>query len=369
MPEQEEQIEVLEKKSRFFSNIPLIILEIVILCLACTFLYFVTITTTRVQKKNVSEEKVEVNEQVVKTQTKKKQENKKENIKQKGYRTIVLFGVDSREGELDKGSRSDSIIIASMNQDTDEIQLVSVYRDTFLNTGNDNYRKCNAAYAQGGPEQAMTMLNKSMDIDITDYVTVGFEGLIGAIDALGGVEIDVDVEEISHLNNYQLCMAEELGCDYQEVYESGLQTLNGMQATAYCRIRYTKGNDFKRTERQRTVLEAMLKRAQTASLTKLSNAVYEIMPSVSTSLSIGEILPVLASVSSYHVTESTGFPFEDKRAVGNIGSKGSCIVPTSLEDNVRDLHKLFYNDENYEPSDEVKQYSKTIHDMTVEYLN
>ena len=102
-----------------------------------------------------------------------------------------------------------------------------------MNLGNDSYNKCNAAYAQGGPEQAISMLNTNMDLDITDYVTVGFGGLIDAVDALGGIEIEVTEAEISHLNNYQLCMAEELGVDYIPVKESGMQLLNGMQATAY----------------------------------------------------------------------------------------------------------------------------------------
>ena len=133
-----------------------------------------------------------------------------ENETLKGYRNIALFGVDSTTGALEKGTRSDTIIIASINQDTKEVKLCSVYRDTYLNKGNDKYGKCNAAYANGGPKQAMMMLNMNLDLNITDFVTVGFQGLTDAIDALGGVWIDVDEEEIKHINNYQRCIAENL---------------------------------------------------------------------------------------------------------------------------------------------------------------
>ena len=90
------------------------------------------------------------------------------------YTTVALFGVDSRNGQLGKGNRSDTIIIAGINESTGEVKLVSVYRDTYCNIGNDTYNKANAAYAQGGPEQAIQMLNTCLDLDIKDYATVDF---------------------------------------------------------------------------------------------------------------------------------------------------------------------------------------------------
>ena len=132
---------------------------------------------TKIDKIKINEEDIVVNPQV---------ENNKE---MKGYRNIALFGVDSRKGKLGKGSRSDTVMIASINQDTGDVKLVSVYRDTYLNLGTDSYNKANAAYAQGGPEQAINMLNMNFDLDITEYVTVGFDALIETIDELGGVDI------------------------------------------------------------------------------------------------------------------------------------------------------------------------------------
>ena len=298
-----------------------------------------------------------------------KTEKKQEEVKvSKGYRNIALFGVDARDGDLGKGTRSDTIMIASINMDTHEIKLVSVYRDTYLNLGNDSYNKCNGAYAKGGPEQAITMLNMNLDMDITDYVTVGFSGLIEAIDALGGIEIEVTEAEINHLNNYQLCMAEEMGVDYIPVTETGKQTLNGMQATAYCRIRYTKGDDFKRAERQRDVLGAMILKSKDASLSSLKDAVTAVLPSINTSLSVNEIISVLGTVAEYNVVTSEGFPFEKERAPVTVGSKGACIVPTTLEENVIMLHELLYTDESYTPSKQVKELSEEIALQTNEYV-
>ena len=358
--------EAVSTKKKWKWNIPLLILEFFVLLIAIGVLYIITTTTREIERTNIDTEKIVINDEVVETKTEKKQEEVKVS---KGYRNIALFGVDARDGELGKGSRSDTIMIASINLDTHEIKLVSVYRDTYLNLGNDSYNKCNGAYARGGPEQAITMLNMNLDMDITDYVTVGFSGLIEAIDALGGIEIEVTEAEINHLNNYQLCMAEEMGVDYIPVTEPGKQTLNGMQATAYCRIRYTKGDDFKRAERQRDVLGAMIIKAKDAPLTSLKDAVTAVLPSINTSLGVNEIINVLGTVADYNVVASEGFPFEGERAPVNVGSKGACIVPTTLEENVIMLHELLYTDENYTPSKQVKELSEEIASQTDEYVN
>lgn len=344
-------------------NIPLFIIEFLVLLASVGVLYVIMTTTSEVERTDIDINDIVINEEVV--ETKIEQEEVKET---KGYRNIALFGVDARDGELGKGTRSDTIIIASINMDTQEIKLVSVYRDTYLNLGNDSYNKCNGAYARGGPEQAITMLNVNMDLDITDYVTIGFNGLIEAIDALGGIEIEVTEAEINHLNNYQLCMAEEMGVDYIPVTKTGKQTLNGMQATAYCRIRYTKGDDFKRAERQRDVLGAMMLKAKDAPLTTLNEVVNAVLPSVNTSLNINEIISVLGTVADYNVVESEGFPFETERTNATIGSKGDCIIPATLEENVEILHELLYEEENYSPSRQVKSISKDIAEQTEEYI-
>ena len=344
------------KKQR--RRILLFIVEIIVLVIAVMMLYMV-LAGTGSGKVELKEKDIIINEKVQEAQE----------TTMKGYRNIALFGVDSTTGALTKNTRSDTIMIASINQDTGDCKLVSVYRDTYLNLSNDSYNKCNAAYAKGGPEQAINMLNMNLDMNITDFVTVGFAGLTDAIDALGGVYIDVDDAEINHLNNYQLCIAEDLKRSYTPVTDTGYQLLDGLQATGYCRIRYTAGDDFKRAERQREVLSAVADQAKKASLPKLSETATAVFDEVYTSLDLSEIIDMLGDVANYNITETAGFPQEDMRATGTIGSKGSCVIPTTLEDNVKWLHKFLFNADDYEPSSKVKECSQKIYDETNGYLH
>lgn len=359
--DKEIQISEETKKAGKVRNIPLLILEICVLLIAIGVMYVVTTTTKEVDRIALDKQQITINEEVAQTIAETGP------AKELGYRNVALFGVDARDGELGKGTRSDTIIIASINQDTQEIKLISIFRDTYLNLNNDSYNKCNAAYAKGGPEQAISMLNANLDLDITDYVTVGFAGLIDAVNALGGIEMEVTDAEITHLNNYQLCMAEELGVDYVPVTESGKQTLDGMQATAYCRIRYTKGDDFRRAQRQRDVLTAMMNKAKTASVGELTEMVNAVLPQVQTSLNVNEILSVLGSVAGYDVVNSDGFPFEGNREGVTMGSKGACVIPSTLEDNVRRLHELLYPEKEYTPSKQVKSFSEEIEEQAAGY--
>lgn len=292
----------------------------------------------------------------------------------KGYRNIALFGVDSRDKELDKNTRTDVIMIASINQDTKEVKLVSVYRDTWLNMSTDKYGKANAAYAKGGAKQAISMLNMNFDMDITDFVTVGFDAVIHVVDAVGGVEINVTEAEIKDLNNYQISMVGKqtglnakgepnfeatAGVDYTPVTKPGLQTLNGLQATAYSRIRYV-GGDGARTERQRTVLTQMAKKAMKlnpGTIDEITNAVFS---EIATSLSMQEILSLLADIASYDIGEMSGFPFADHvKMNGRVGSQ-SVVVPIDLTKNVTLLHEFLFDEQDYTPSETVKECSKRI---------
>lgn len=293
----------------------------------------------------------------------------------KGYRNIALFGVDSREGQLDSNTRTDTIMIASVNLDTKEVRLVSVYRDTWLNLSTDSYNKANSAYAKGGYKQAMAMLNMNLDLDVEDFVTIGFDGLIDVIDAVGGIEIDVKQAEIEHINNYQISMVgEPTGelnaagepnyyaepyVEYTPVEHAGLQKLNGLQATGYARVRYV-GNDMERASRQRTVLTKVAKKAMTlnpATLNKIADAIF---PKVMTSLSLPEILELLKDVASYEVGDTSGFPFDEYMVPNGRVGKASVVVPVDLEKNVTLLHEFLFDDQDYEPSETVKKCSQKI---------
>lgn len=354
-----------KKEKKKLGKILLFITEIFVLLIMVVILYGV-LKTEKVGKVEIPEEDIVINEEV-----KEKQETT-----MKGYRNIALFGVDSRDGSLNK-NRSDTIMIASVNQDTGECKLVSVYRDTYLNLSNDSYNKCNSAYAKGGPKQAINMLNMNLDMNITDFVTVGFEGLADTIDALGGIEINVTEAEISHLNNYQISMVGTTtdgvhftateGVDYIPVTSAGLQTLNGLQATAYCRIRYV-GDDFQRTQRQRTVLMQIAEKAKKASPAQLNEIANKVFQEIYTSLDLTEILELLGDITRYEIVDQGGFPTEGMVTTGTIGSKGSCVVPISLEENVKWLHGFLFGDTGYEPSEAIKEYSSKIASDTNGYI-
>ena len=255
-----------------------------------------------------------------------------------GYQNIALFGVDSREQDLLSGdNRSDTIMVCSINKKTGETRLVSVYRDTLLDIGGGNYRKCNAAYAFGGPQQATAMLNTNLDLNITDFVTVGFEGLAETIDALGGIDLEITEEEMEYMNSYMDDMYYEIGTDYDEVTDWGMQHLSGIQATAYCRIRYTEGDDFKRAQRQRTVLMLTMEKAKKANPLQLAAAVNAALGRTATSLNSGELFLLLLRAGTLDITESTGFPSEEDRIFATINGESYCLGRKNM--NLRRLLK------------------------------
>lgn len=276
------------------------------------------------------------------------------------YTDIALFGVDSREGTLEEGTNSDTIMICSINDESHEIKLVSVYRDTYLDTTVNGYNKCNSAYAVGGPEAAISMLNKNLDLNIQEYVTVDFTALVEVIDLVGGVDIDLTDGEVQWLNAYLVEERQVLGKECEDVPGSGLQHLNGMQALAYSRIRYI-GLDYERTERQRIVLEQILEKAGDLGVFEINEIIDTVFPSISTSLSLTQILKLALGLGSYEIAETEGFPFE--KTTADIAA-GDCVVALDLTANVSRLHEFLYGTEDYVPSQTVQEIDSTIQSNT-----
>ncbi len=279
------------------------------------------------------------------------------------YTNIALFGLDTRQaGSLGKGNRSDTIMVASINNETKDIKIVSLYRDSYLNLANDKYRKCNEAYSIGGPEQAVAMLNMNLDLKIDHYMSVDFLALSEVVDLVGGVEIDVDEYEIEHLNNYIVETSKVTGKSTQKLKSTGVQLLDGVQATSYCRIRYTQGDDFKRTERQREVLEKLAARSKTLSAAKLDEIVKAVFPMCATNMTVDQLLGFAKDALSYNIKGTTGFPFE--KTTDSIGSAGECVIPVNLEKNVTELHKYLFDATDYVPSETVVKISDKIKNDT-----
>lgn len=336
----------------------LFILEIIVLLLFIGGLYVYGQISAKLDKIDIQE--TDLQEQDIVTNDQAPQMT--------GYTTYALFGLDHRsKNEKLNTENSDTIIIASINNDTKAVKLVSVYRDTLLNVKDDTYSKANAAYALGGPAQAVNMLNTNLDLNITDYVSIDFDALVTVVDCLGGLDIPLSYAEIVHMNNYCVETAEETGKSYTPVelpepkpedQEAivGTYHLNGVQATSYCRIRYTASLDMGRTERQRRVIQMIVDKAKKAGLSTIFDIMDQVFPMVKTSVSKTEILKLIPAMIGYSIDETTGFPQDYKFAT----VKGSVIVPTTLDSNVLKLHQFLYGNTNYTPTQDVLNKSAQI---------
>ena len=292
--------------------------------------------------------------------------------KMSGYWTVAVFGVDSRNGDVGKGANADVQIIANVNMGTGDITLTSVYRDTYLNLGKgDRYSKSNAAYAEGGPEQAVAMLNKNLDLDIENYVTFNWKAVADVIDLLGGVEIDVSKAAFYYMNAYihETCLKSGISAQNPAamyIKNAGPQHLNGVQAVAYARLRYMD-SDFERTKRQREVISQCLDLAKKTDLATLTKIIDTVLPQVAFNIDTADIIELAKGISRYNIRESVGFPKDLKDQM--MGKKGACVIPATLESNVVWLHSILFADENYTVSDAVKRYSQKISDDSGYYAS
>ena len=346
----------ISKKQRRKRKLILFIVEIIILIIVAGALYVYS-KLNLFNRKELDQSKVGKNEVSKETQQ-----------TFEGNTTIALFGLDNRDqGVYDTGN-SDVIMVMNINNETREVSLVSVYRDTYLNIAGEGeeekFRKANAAYSAGGAEQAVTMLNRNLDLDIDNYVAFDFKSVAEAIDILGGVEIDIESQaEMDYLNDYISYTSEYVGGSDEMIDHLGKQTLNGVQAVSYARIRYTADGDFERAERQRRVLNELIKKAKDASLTELNELVSTIFPEVSTDLTQKDIISMMPVMLKYDMANSGGFPY-DKTTDTPSKKIGSIVIPCDLESNVIQLHKQLFGTEDYQPSETVQSYNDTIIDLT-----
>lgn len=276
----------------------------------------------------------------------------------KGYTNIALFGVDSREGDLGEGNRTDCIIVASLNNETKEIKMVSVYRDTLLDLSEGTYQKCNAAYSYGGPKMAISMLNMNLDLDIQDYVTVDFGAISDVVDLVGGIEMDITDEEAYYICEYLQETADAAGKEAHFMQGGGHMVLDGPQATTYARIRSTAGGDFTRTERQRLVIEKIVEKLQKVDVMTLNKIIDQVFPQVSTSFTLQELMNYALAYKEYVLLENTGFPFD--KTTDTLPEIGSVVIPTDLTSNVTQLHKFLFGVTDYSPSSTVNTLSANI---------
>ena len=364
----------MKKKKRHIGRKILFGVEILVLILLVGVLFLYTQINKRMDRLNFTqaadEQEVQINESVAGSEV------------LSGYTNIALFGVDKRAEDEGAYGNSDTAIIASINNDTKEVRLVSLYRDTYMRVdedeyGNGIYNKCNSAYLRGGPMQAVNMINTNMDLDIENYVAVDFSAMATVVDCLGGLDIPMSYEEIEHMNNHCVETSQQTGMDYTPIEKPdpapedqsqilGTYHLNGVQVTAYCRIRQTASGDQGRTERQRLVLDLLAEKAKSASLTTLNDIVDQVFPLIQTNFSKSQLIRLGTSILTYSMGENSGFPV-DYVMGGDLTVPVTgldCIIPTTLETNVKYLHEFLFSDEDYQPSETVTIRSDFVVDRT-----
>lgn len=336
------------KKKKRRRRIGILVAEVIILSVLCVFAY-ATVKMDKLDFNFLDEDKLEV-------------------YKDTGpYTNIALFGLDAREGEsIESGVRSDSMMIASINNETNEVKVVSIFRDTLLKQQDGTFDKANAAYSYGGPQEAIALLNRNLDLDIKNYMSVDFKALSDVIDALGGMELELTAEEVVHMNNYCVETSEVTGKDYERIEPevAGTYHLNGVQATSYARIRATAGGDYKRAERQRLVIEKIVEKAQKANLKTLDKIIDVVFPQVSTSFSSKDLIGIAANALSYQLGETQGFPYSIADTDVVDGYEGSYVVPSDFDGDVKKLHEFLFNEKDYQVSDTVKEISHEIDVMS-----
>ena len=258
------------KKYKAIKIVTIIIVVILILIgiIAGIIYFYINNKLNKINKVDVDLNNITINEEVKEKLT--------------GYRNIALFGIDTRSDDYGLGNRSDCIIIASINNDTKEVKLTSVYRDSYLEIPNRGLDKVTHAYSFGGAELALSTLNSNLDLNMTEFITVNFDAVAEIVNSLGGVEIDITPEELGYLNSYTYSTAQSTGIASSTINEAGKHNLDGVQAVAYSRIRYTAGGDYKRTERMRTVLTAIVEKAKTKKISELNKLMDTLLPRIYT---------------------------------------------------------------------------------------
>ncbi len=339
-----------KKKRNLFIKILLIIfisITIFILTAILSFYFFFENKLNKINYVGINPTEITINEGV------------HDNLS--SYRNIALLGLDAREDTYN-GSRSDGIIIISINENTNDVKLTSIYRDTYLDIKTNNSSKAyldkiTHAYAYGGAKLTMNSLNRNLDLNITEFVAVNFSAVVEAVNAVDGVNIHVDSSEVKYINRYIDSVTKNTGVSSSHITKPGNYTLDGVQALAYCRIRYTDGGDYKRTERMREVLIATFEKAKSLGVSDLNRLADIILPHVSTNINKNEIYATIPKIFNYNVSQSTGFPYDVKDAtIGGVWY----AVPVNLEESVSRLHYELFGIENYIPSDVVKGISNMI---------
>lgn len=339
------------KKSKIIINIILILLLIIIILVASGYIgvnIYIDNKLSKLKFENITGNTEELGI------SKENQDNE-----MKKFRNIALLGLDSRYDSYDTAYRTDCIMIASINEDTHDVQLYSIYRDTYVqmdSNGTTKMDKINHAY-YGGVQNTLKTINTNLDLNITEYVIVDFDAVVDLVDSVGGIDINIDNEEIKYINSYIKDVSKVTGKTASLINKTGTHHFNGVQAVSYCRIRYTSGWDYKRTERMREVLEKVVSKIKDCSIGEINNLLDTMLPEIRTNIPGKEIKAFIPQVLSFNIKSSFGWPY---KTVG-VTLRNQFYGPAAtLESNVRKLHQEVYGQTNYTVPQTVKEISDKI---------
>lgn len=202
-------------------------------------------------------------------------------------KNIALFGIDATDGET---GRSDSIMVATLDPVHNKLKVTSIMRDSYVSIDGHGQDKINHAYAFGGPELSIKTLNENFGLNIEDFISVNFSSLPKIINILGGIDLQITDEELEYINGYIDDINAKDGTNSSHIGYSGVQHVDGTQALAYSRIRYTSGGDYERTQRHRTVLDALFNKLTSTPVSSYNSLLNEVLPYVQTNLNATDIL-------------------------------------------------------------------------------
>ena len=345
-----------DKKKKKKSNKGLVIALVIVLVLVLALGGVIGAGLTVVHTKLDQVTQVQVNREALEIDPRVAEELK-------NYRNIALLGIDARDMGDDSNTRSDAMIIASIDKSTNEVRLISLYRDTYVSLGADyGLDKLTHAYFYGGATQTLRAINRNLDLNCEEVVVVNWKSVADTVDALGGLEINVKESEINEMNKYIKDTQKTIGGSKKLIKKAGKQTLNGNQAVTYARIRKDSAEgDHRRNERMKIVLSAAFKKATTLSVGQLNEIANEILPDIKTNMSTNQMMEILLQLNSYKITESKSWPYTMQDKMINNIYYGP---PVTLKSNVIQLHKEFFNQEDYDPTDTVKSISDNISSVT-----
>lgn len=344
------------KKHKVLKNVGIIVsvILVILIILGITFYCYMN---SKLNKLNIEQITNDLNELGI------SDENANEDSQMSKYRNIAILGLDSRYDTYDPDYRTDCIMVASINKETNDVKLFSIYRDTYVQMeldGKTTFDKINHAY-YNGVENTLKTINENLDLNITEYVMADFTAIADLVDSVGGIEIEIDSEEINYINDYIKDVSSVVGRTASSITKTGMQHLDGIQAVSYCRIRYTSGLDYKRTERMREVLEKVVDKIKVSDLITINNLLDTILPKIRTNITQDEIKKLIPMALSLKLTDSFGWPYTTK----GVWMRGDFFGPaTTLESNVKKLHEEVYGQEGYVVPESIVEISNKIIEET-----